>query len=90
MDDDVAALVVDNGSGPVQSDNESNAASEDGPAITNRYARLRSDGIVIMIQDILGPPPTPDWKLCKADTKPARDSPSGSDLSTKARLDRIA
>ncbi|ALD99950.1 hypothetical protein BKM77_20250 [Pseudomonas syringae] len=75
MDDDVAALV--------------NAASEDGPAITNRYARLRSDGIVIMIQDILGPPPTPDWKLCKADTKPARDSPSGSDLSTKARLDRI-
>ncbi|MDF5832503.1 hypothetical protein [Pseudomonas syringae] len=69
MDDDVAAIVVDNGSGSVQSNNESNAASANGAAITNRYARLRSDGIVIIIQNIPGPPPTPDWKLCKADTK---------------------
>ncbi len=56
MDDDVAAIVVDNGSGSVQSNNESNAASADGAAITNRYARLRSDGIVIIIQNIRARP----------------------------------
>ncbi|AKF51562.1 MULTISPECIES: hypothetical protein [Pseudomonas] len=69
MDDEVSALVVDNGSGSVQSNNESNSASADGAAITNRYARVGIDGLVIIIKDIPGPPPTPDWKLCKADTK---------------------
>ncbi|WP_032698469.1 hypothetical protein [Pseudomonas syringae] len=69
MDDEVSALVVDNGSGSDQSNNESKSASADGAAITNRYARVGSDGIVIIIQNIPGPPPTPDWKPCKADTK---------------------
>ncbi|MFA0928196.1 hypothetical protein RA263_10715 [Pseudomonas syringae pv. tagetis] len=69
MDEEVAAIVVDNESGSDQIGNESRPASQEKPASPKSYAKVGANGIVIAIKDISGPPPSPDWKPCKADTK---------------------
>lgn len=84
MDEEVAALVVDNGSGMCKAgfagDDAPRAvfpsivgrprtASVNVPKNDNRYARVDDQGIVTAIQELTEPPaPESDWKACKDNT----------------------
>lgn len=84
MDDDVAAIVVDNGSGACKADyagddaprsifssvvGRPRTASVNVPKNDNRYARVDDQGIVTAIQELTEPPaPESDWKACKDNT----------------------
>ncbi|MQR02590.1 hypothetical protein [Glaciimonas soli] len=59
MDEEVAALVVDNGSGMEKSGFGGDDESD--------YAKVGSDGIVTAIQSYSAAP-SPEWKLCKTNT----------------------
>jgi len=64
MDDEVAALIVDNGSGMCKS------ASVASPGKGTAFARVGDDGIVLAIQNFSeSPQPASEWKVCKETTK---------------------
>ncbi len=61
MDDEVAAITVDNAPGEDKS-----AFAEDPPVYSN-YAQVDAGGMVIDIQRFSSLPPV--WKVCKSNTK---------------------
>ncbi|MFJ5282973.1 hypothetical protein ACIP66_03830 [Pseudomonas sp. NPDC088429] len=74
-DDDVAALVPDEGSGMCKA----GFAGDDAPRYNFRsaiasdrktYARVGVDGVVTAIEELsTSAQPTSEWKICKPDTK---------------------